>query len=1318
MAPSMGIFSRRKSPEDKAQRRLLTETPSIKSPESSNRFVSVVGGSDSTLNATRFITASNHIPKSIVAGNYGGGAFGLVHAPALSRPRNTAITPTAEQSFTWLSMNPGIPFYSPRPESSMSGALPSKGKGIYRSKSESTYKLLKGSKGDKVDSRKSAVPVLATAHSQSQLNNFESLPMLPRKTQAPARPPRTPPNWAQDISVSLSSRVGILPKGFPEPLRQFSTDSSPAGSPKSATFSLPYPEGLASNSTSQLQLSPPISPESSMRTQNLANIAPFGILNQNFGDLPTSMHSNGPPSVAPLNVRKKTESDLAMEIAALKKPLTMKNEIIHKLDPTLQSEHSLQNTDLQRMNRALIRRVRHLEKSNNEREEILSRHTSKFQALRQSHRALVETMRIGYEAEIASLKESMQCMDKAKRMNVPDTEELKRLRKREKELMMLMKQRDEELEVARKDTNELWEKLGLVQKLVTRRDGELEVAERRVKRMSERSPIVEKLELRGSEEENVGMAKRLDEEIRLRETAERELDEAVVRYKADLEEALAAERSKAREEQQRVLDKEKGKREQCKVQIWNELEEILQQEEEKRDKAIALAQEEFKSHLEQEEERRAELAAEFNAKFTELEQARKVDLDDFEARLEIKKEAEQALIMQNHELQARVAELQGLLDRDNDAIESLKNSHEDIMRMAKRINERLGEEKKRNKNLESERSMTSLSTYPHLAHTTSIESQLAEEVTQLKQQLLDRDAEVEVLTTELDVLKAELKTVDETWKTLDAEAKGFQEILGGGEKRIRELEEENKRLGETLGMYRKEFDKLTKRASTALEKAAEDGEAALKGSGEDGLIIINSEVLKDLAGHPVPGDADNKECTSPLNLLEQLSQSQSALVEANKEIRLYKFDVKGYRKDVRRRDAQIAHLNKKIAELEYTLHKKSLEIVAVQDELSLERRLPQLQSPELENENIHLLAGKISSVKDENLQLKQRVRVQEDELRKGQEEWEGLRKTLQQYSEQQGLVIADLEVKVERLKGEKEQVERRTRKVAMGKSAELKGYMAPLTSLPLPILPEGEGFAEDVMKAATPPVEGTGLSSSVTIAKQKRRSSHSRKFSGGRTHSNTGSSDRGYAPSPVNTNIPPPQFPSPTTPLPPVPPKSPMFSPQRTSGTIHLRPVTASSDEDFSPLGIMSPLGFGVGAVAHGSPGLLAQKTGSGAGPERSSIIVEPSRALVAAVRESPKSLVGGGGHLKKGSTERKELPKLPEEASEVGEAGRVMSPLGVGRGGGRRAKRVPLSAVVMSREERKTMEMPAGAGAGGGESGSEKGGERDGEEGCQVMFW
>ena len=993
-----------------------------------------------------------------------------------------------------------------------------------------------------------------------------------------------------------------------------------------------------------------------------------------------------------------------------KQSLTMKDEIINKLDPNFQPDSSLPNADLQRMNQALIRRVRDLDKSNNEREESLSQYASKLRALQQSHRALVETMRIGYEAEIASLRESMQFMEKAKRVSTPDTEELTRLRKREKELVRVVKERDEELGVARKDMNGLRENLELAEKLVAQKNGELEVAERRVQRMSEQSPIVERSGLEGSGGEDTEIAKRLDEEVRLRKVTERELDEAVVRYKTDLQEALAAERAKAREEQRRMLDEEKDKREQYKAQIWNELEELFQQEEGRRDRAVAFAQEELKAHLEQEGKRRAELAAGFNAKFTELEQARKADLDDFESQLAIRREDEQALATQNHELQARVAELQGLLDRDKDAIEALKNSHQDIMHIAKRINERLGEEKKRNKHLkESGRSTASLSTYPELTESPSIDLQLAEEVTQLKHRLSDRDAKVGMLTMELDAWKTELKTVDEARKNLDAEAKGFQEVLGGKEKRIGELEAENKRLGETLEMYRKEFGKLTKRASTALEKAAEGGGVELKESGEEGLIIIKAEVLKDLAGHHVP---DSNEDASPLNLLEQLSQSQSAIAEANKEIHEYKLDVKGYRKDIRRRDAQIVLLNKRITELQSTLHKKSLEIAIVQDELNLERRLPQPQSPRLEDGNIHLLAGKVSSVKDENLQLKQRVRMQENELKQGQEEREGLKKTLQQYTEQQGLVIADLEVKVERLKEEKEQAERRAWR-AMGSTVESRDSTEPMMALPLPIHYEEEGFADSVLKAVTPPVEGLG-SSYVAVAKPKRRSSHSRTHPlggvGGRAHSRTGSRDRAYAPSP-NPNIPPPQFPSPTTPLPPLPPKSPPFLPQRGSGTIHPRPGTASSDEDFSPLGIMSPL---AGIAAQGSPRLSAQPKGkkvpeqaggAGAGGKRLSIVEPPRSPGAAAIRESLRSLVGGGGNFGRVSVMEKELPRLPEEAGEIEGRERVVSPVGASSGGGR-ANRVPLSAVV------RPGEMYGARG-----SCSEKKKEEEGEE-CEEVIW
>lgn len=315
MPPSMGIFSRRKNSEDKSLRNLLSGTPSYDSPEPSNHSVSETDGSESIINAPRFITSPHYVvPKPIVTGGYGGGgSFGLVHAPALSRPRNPPTIP-----FT-PSPHPGT--LVQRPDSPKSQSSSSKGKKVNRSKSESTSKLLRRSKEEKSDSRKSAAPVLATVHSQTPLNNFDSPPMPPRRIQTPTKPPGTPPNRAQDIPVSLSPGVGVLPNDLPEPLRPFSNESSPAGSPRSISFSLsPYLDGPGNNSSSQLQLTPPISPEINTKAAQTATSAiPYGILNQSFMDHHMSIANTG-TSVAPLNVRKKkTESDLIVEIAALKK---------------------------------------------------------------------------------------------------------------------------------------------------------------------------------------------------------------------------------------------------------------------------------------------------------------------------------------------------------------------------------------------------------------------------------------------------------------------------------------------------------------------------------------------------------------------------------------------------------------------------------------------------------------------------------------------------------------------------------------------------------------------------------------------------------------------------------------------------------------------------------------------------------------------------------------------------------------------------------------------------------------------------------------
>ena len=1055
------------------------------------------------------------------------------------------------------------------------------------------------------------------------------------------------------------------------------------------------------------------------------------------------------------------------------KAIIAKDEVIHKLDlSTLQAPETASSTpDSQRVHThsygALVRRIRDLEKVKNEREEALERHASKFQALRQSHNALVESMRLSHETEIASLKESMKAMDTQRTSN-PDTEELKRLRKREKELLRVTRDQEEELEALRQDNEELRNRLTNVERMIAQRDGELKIAERRVKRMSE---MTVSLERRSNDEENEEIMARLAEEIRYREEAERELDEVVMKHKAELEEALSLERSKAREEHQRLVAGERRKRDDYKAAAWKEVEDVIRDEEEKRIMVIAAAQDELKARLAQEEKRRAELAAGLSAKLAELEQARRVDLDDFELRLGVRKEAEQILITQNQGLQSRITELQTLLDSDKDAIESLKHSNEDTMRLARRVVERLGEEKQRNKHLEETvRSMTALSMYPGLTGTTSDDPHLSEEITQLKLQIEDRDGKVNVLKTELDAWKTEMKAADEAWRKLDAEAKGFHELMAEKDLRIQDLEQQNSLLTDTVGMYRAEYGKLKKRTSAKLEKAQDQ---ALDTSQQGGGDSIEPEVAnKDLAENG-DGEGDDEKADTTFNLLEQLSEAQTALAEANKEIHLYKLDVKGYRKDVRRREAKINNLTAKITQLESDLYQKGLELQGVQDELHIERRLPQpTASPHIADENTQILAGKISFVKDENLQLRQRVRMAEDSYRTCNNEKEGLKKTLEQYTAQQGLVITDLERRMEKLREEKEIAEKKHHN-ALKQAAEMK------TTLPLPPLPlkDDDDFAETALAVFnSPPPQQSELeqmTSQATVSKFRRRRStsqgsggHKRSYSHPNTSHTVGltrshSHNRAISignkdgtttsPSPI-TIVGPPQFPSPTTPLPPLPPKSPIFSPlssthhQQAPGssqphtTLPPRPGTASSDDDFSPLGVLnSPLGF------HPSPLSAAPKrkkvgeegVKGGKGEKRLSVVVEPPPMPKLPNTRRNSARRESYTHTRSTSTnsyEGKQLPQLPPLSmstpiprsssrgplSVVGSSAKPHSSFSpsanpIGRVAGNRMDgKVRLSAVV-------------GIGGGEGEGIDEREkGERGGvgcegekeEERCEVVFW
>ena len=654
--------------------------------------------------------------------------------------------------------------------------------------------------------------------------------------------------------------------------------------------------------------------------------------------------------------------------------------------------------------------------------------------------------------------------------------------------MRQVKEKDEELEVAKKDVYDLRGKLANMENLVAQREGESKVAGMGVGGISE-------------------------------QTVEKGLDALVLKHRVDLDDTLAIERVKTEEERQQVLEEQK-KVEEYKYTVLKDVEGISQPE----------------------ETQCAEIATGFKAKLSELEIARKVDLDDFEAQIRIKQEAEQVLISKNKELKSRIIDLQRLLNKDRDAIESLRNSQQDIMRIAERINEHLSEEKRRNKYFEdASQSISPHSGYSLRANTPSQDSHHSEEVRQLEK-LEDQDEEVEVLKLEANALEVELKTLEEMCKKCDAEVNGLRDALARKNSKIQELKGQNADLTEMLQNYQRE--------SGQLEKSAILGQGAQgdrRGEGL-GIIIAQAEVLRNLAEDHTIEESDGESSASHSHLFEQLLQAQSALAEANKEIDLYRLDVKGYKKDVRRRDAQITTLNKQITRFQSLLHGTSLrEIKALRGELQLGHRTAPPTA----------LAHAPST-----------TRKKENELQNAIESRDWLRK-MQQCSEQHGLVIRDLELKVEKLKKEKDRAEEKTRSALM-KMAEMKGMLTPL---PLPPTMEDEArLTDSTLTTAHGPTSDAQPTTSISITSKpaRRESSHSRRRSG-RTHSRTSSKDvtNIYTISPINTSISPPRFPSPITPLPPIPLELPSQSPAATSPP-DPRPSTASSDDGLPPLGVLS----------------------------------------------------------------------------------------------------------------------------------------------------
>ncbi|KAI5790604.1 hypothetical protein DFH27DRAFT_201190 [Peziza echinospora] len=1041
MPPTMGLFSRRKHTEDKALRNMLATVPVYEAPPISRPADEVPLSPTSIPHLLPVAAKRSALPKLISSST-----SNLVSPPSLiARVRNDSTTSYSRAGATG-SARPHTAVSS-RPATAGSDAPPqSFSGGILRSKSAS--KLMKRSKEEKQN-----------ANRISFTTGFVNLEAAPSAIAETASPPskdsprmQTYQNTPMEDNFTAPHALGSLSHDFSIHFPPFASPQSPGDSPRSRKSSFahsPYISSHGANSTPQSPVTPPLSPESPAKSQNIGNVTPLGI----FGGNNDFSGAGSNPPLSPLVFRKKkSENDLILEIASLKKTISHKDELLQRLDPNFLPESQPHESpkEAKRITQILAQRIRDLERINHEKDETLARHTPKLHAMRQNHNAMIETLRISHEAEIGSLRETISGLEKAKAASM---EERRYLWKREQELSALLNERGEELESLRKDTNEMRGKVIFVEKLLAQREGELEIIQRQMNRMS-------RLTTRTSiyNEEDEEMRLQLEEEIRRREDAEKELDEIYIKNKATLEDAISRERENAKEELEQRLEEERRKRDDYKTKLWKDVDEAIAEEERRRQEAVATAEQELSSRLLQEEKRRAELAAGFTEKLEILEQARKADQDDFESRLKARADTEEGLIRHNNELQARVNELQDTIDRDQAAIVTLKASHEDIMRVAKRINERLGEEKRRNRRLEH--TVRSNSQVSHRDNVTSPRPPLGEEAMQLQLQLDDREAKIGLLSKELDAWKLELKTVDEAWRKVDAESKKLQEILTERETRMKYLEAERSRLVDAVKLYRTQFTALQKKARRASSNCG-----------------CNLEELQSDLAHFIENSAAELKAVAieDANRLEQskgtdgFERLQLALAEAEKEIALYKLDLRGYRKDIRRRDAQIVTLSTKVQQLEENLKQQDLELHSLQDELQIERRLPQPPKSTFQtnNENIQVLAGKISSVKDENLQLKQRVRVHETEYNQCLEEKEALRKKLQRFTEQQGMVISELELKLERVTLEKEVAEEKARRAIRNAAVVINN--SAVDDIPEPTTEYMDVFVEGVLAAVQSP---------------------------------------------------------------------------------------------------------------------------------------------------------------------------------------------------------------------------------------------------------
>jgi len=449
--------------------------------------------------------------------------------------------------------------------------------------------------------------------------------------------------------------------------------------------------------------------------------------------------------------------------------------------------------------------------------------------LREAQNAELDSLREVHAREVQTLRGAAKRLEAHDGVELEDLEDSDRYRRRESELMDVVNGKEKELELLRSNANTLRERVSVLEKSVTERDRELESARRQIQVMDEdRIFIGGKPALVAISEMGLAdIGRKLMDEIRRRERAERKLAEAVMKPRSDHDAILLEERKKG----------------ETRTNALRGAEHRLTQEELKRYEARRKARENIDYVLAEEEKRRTELSWQFNERLETLRQEKET-------------------------FESRITNMEMELEQAKQSTATQREGNESLIEMVTKINIRLGEEKKKNRQLEAKIDQV----IEDALNNVSGSKRACQD---LKNVVEDRETRIAFLESEVAALKREKSAIEEAWHPLESELECHSAALAKRDERIKDLETENGNIRDRLEEYQHDLEEARK-------------------------------ISLDL---PILGHSDDETKRELGNLQEDLE--------------LYKRDIKAYRHDLKKRDAQIRDLNRTVADLESFLGRKS-----------------------------------------------------------------------------------------------------------------------------------------------------------------------------------------------------------------------------------------------------------------------------------------------------------------------------------------------------------------------------------------------------------